>query len=218
VEFRETKPTDFVDFATIEIGGPDPSGGGKFGYDNTCNNSLRRCKDTDNLFLGDYLGGINAASANEFETPYGGVFIESFDYFSKILTPSNQDASDSFDDILKPFMPALGGDPVRGTEWPDGPRSEQIAQAIHMVGSVIGNTIAHEVGHSLGLAFFVLDRCTNPDNCAPGPLHNTVDRENAMMDSGGDRPFEERAELDGLGPARFVEQNRNYLLDILPVP
>jgi hypothetical protein len=218
VEFRETKPTDFVDFATIEIGGPDPSGGGKFGYDNTCNNSLRRCKDTDNLFLGDYLGGINAASANEFETPYGGVFIESFDYFSKILTPSNQDASDSFDDTLKPFMPTLGGDPVRGTEWPDGPRSEQIAQAIHMIGSVIGNTIAHEIGHSLGLAFFVLDRCTNPDNCEPGPFHNTVDRENAMMDSGGDRPFEERAELDGLGPARFVEQNRKYLVEILPAP
>lgn len=218
VEFREQKPTDFVDFATIEIGGPDPSGGGKFGYDNTCNNTLRRCKDTDNLFLSDYLGGINAASANEFETPYGGVFIESFDYFSKTLNPSNEDASDTFDNTLKPFMPLLGGDPVRGTEWPDGPRSQQIADAIHMVGSVIGNTISHEIGHSLGLAFFVLDRCVSSTGCEPGPFHNTVDRENAMMDSGGDRPFEERAEMNGLGPARFVEQNRNYLLEILPAP
>lgn len=218
VEFRETKPLDFVDYATIEIGGPDPSGGGKFGYDNTCNNVLRRCKDTDNLFLSDYLGGINAASANEFETPYGGVFIESFDYFSKTLNPSNEDASNTFDETLKPFMPALGGTPVKGTEWPDGPRSEAIANAIHMVGSVIGNTISHEIGHSLGLAFFVLDRCNSPTGCEPGPFHNTVDRENAMMDSGGDRPFEERAEMNGQGPARFVEQNRNYLLEVLPDP
>ncbi len=36
------------------------------------------------------------------------------------------------------------------------------------------------------------------------------------MDPGSERPFEERAELNGKGPARFNDQNREYLLEILP--
>lgn len=212
VEFREQAPTDFIDFATIEVGGPDPSGEKKFGYDNTCNDQLRRCKDTDNLFLADYLGGVNRNSQDEFNTPFGGVFIESFDYFSRTLNPSAPDSSEDFDRVLKPFMPALDGEPVRGTEWPDGPRSEAIAQAIHMVGSVIGNTISHEIGHSLGLSFYETDRIR------PGEaFHNRIPCPNCMMDAGSDRPFEERAELNGAGPAAFNERNLNYLLEILSI-
>lgn len=211
VTFQEDVPTEFIDFATIEIGGPDPSGGDKFGYDNTCNPETETCKDTDNLFLADYLGGVNANSAEEFNTPYGGIFIESFDYFSPTLNPGVPDTSPEFDRIIGAFMPALGGEPVRGTEWPGGARDEQIAEAIKMVGSVIGNTISHEIGHSLGLAFYPADRIR------PGEaFHNRIPGDNYIMDPGGARPFEERAEL-GLGPAAFNERNREYLLEILPI-
>lgn len=212
VEFRETLPTDFIDFATIEIGGPDPTGGGKFGYDNTCNPETQTCKDTDNLYLADYLGGVNRSSAEEFNTPFGGIFIESFDFFSPTLNPGVADTSEEFDRVLSPFMPALEGTVVRGTEWPDGPRADEIAQAIHMVGSVIGNTISHEIGHSLGLSFYPSDRIR------PGSaFHNRISGDNQIMDPGSARPFEERAEL-GLGPAVFNDRNREYLLEILPIP
>lgn len=212
VEFRDQPVTDFVEFATIEVGGPDPSGGNKFGYDNTCNVQSQRCKDTFNLYLGDYLGGINAASASEFNTPFGGVFIESFDYFSPSLNPSNEDASPEFDEIMGPFMPALDGKPVRGTEWPGGDRDDEIRAAIKMVGSVIGNTISHEIGHSLGLAFFEADRFRPGEN-----FHNTLGTDGAIMDSGGERPFVERAEI-GVEPAKFNSRNLGYLLEILPKP
>ncbi len=213
VEFTEDAPTQFIDFATIEIGGPDPSGENKFGYDNTCNVVTQRCKDTDNLFLADYLGGVNRNSQDEFSTPYGGVFIESFDYFSKTLNPGVIDASEDFDRVLGPFMPALGGSPVRGTEWPNGERSAQIQEAIHMIGSVVGNTISHEIGHSLGLSFFDQDRIV-----PRGEFHNRTPCDGCLMDSGGDRPFVERGELNGTQPPFFNPKNQEYLLEILPLP
>jgi len=213
VEFVDEPPTDFIDYATIEVGGPDPTGGNKFGYDNTCNVQADRCKDTDNLYLSDYLGGINANSASTFNTPFGGVFIESFDFFSPTLNPDSPAGSSEFDAIMSPFMPGLGGSPVKGTEWPDGPRHDAIALAIHMVGSVIGNTCSHEVGHSLGLSFFPEDRI-HPTNA----FHNKIPCENCMMDPGSERPFEERAEIDGKGPATFNDRNTAYLKEILPLP
>lgn len=214
VEFVDSPPQDFLEFATIEIGGPDPTGGGKFGYDNTCNVQSQKCKDTSNLFLGDYLGGINVASADEFNTPFGGVFIESFDFFSKELNPDNNDASEEFDRVFGPFMPSLGGSPVRGTEYVEGgERTAAIDEAIWVFGSVIGNTCTHEVGHSLGLAFFPQDLIR------PGEaFHNKIPGELFIMDPGSERPFVERGEVGGLGPARFNDRNMDYLLDILPKP
>lgn len=213
VEFMDAPPTDFLEFATIEIGGPDPTGGGKFGYDNTCNVTAQKCKDTSNLFLGDYLGGINVNSADEYNTPFGGVFIESFDFFSPTLNPDNQDASTEFDRVLKPFMPALGGIAVKGTEFPNGKRDEAIREAIDVVGAVIGNTCTHEVGHSLGLAFFPQDLIRPGES-----FHNKIPGELYIMDSGSERPFSERGEIGGIGPARFNDRNMDYLLDILPLP
>lgn len=212
VEFVESPPEDFLEYATIEIGGPDPTGGGKFGYDNTCNVQAEKCKDTNNLFLGDYLGGVNANSADEFNTPFGGVFIESFDYFSPTLNPEGaDDGSPEFDRILGPFMRELGGTPVRGSEYPDGERVAQIEEAVHMVGSVIGNTCTHEVGHSLGLAFFPQDLIR------PGEaFHNKIPCEDCIMDPGSERPFVERGEINGVGPAVFNDRNLGYLQDILP--
>jgi len=63
--------------------------------------------------------------------------------------------------------------------------------------------VSHEVGHSLGLA--------DPYG---QEFHNSGDEENRLMDS--DRPFAERAELDGLGPSRFCDEEYAYLRAILP--
>ncbi len=215
VVFVDRPPTDFIDFATVEIGGPDPTGGNKFGYDNTCNSTEQKCKDTRNLFLADYLGGVNSNSADQFNTPYGGIFIESFDFFSPTLNPESSDTSPAFDRIMSPFMPDLGGTPVKGTEYPNGERDAEINEAIHLVGSVIGNTCTHEVGHSLGLAFFAQDLLQSRPS---EEFHNTIPGDNYIMDRGADRPFEERGEIEGKGPARFNDRNLEYLKDFLPVP
>jgi hypothetical protein len=207
VEFREQEPEDFIDFAVVELGGPDPSGRNAFGYDNTFNGVA---KDTKNLFLADYLGGVNAQSEEEFNNAYGGIFIESFSFFSPTLNPDNQYASPEFDRIMKPFMPGLDGEPIKGTEWPGGPRSDQIGEAIRMVGSVIGNTASHELGHSLGLTYFPEDD-VEPTN----RFHNQITGP-YMMDPGSERPFDERAEINGQGPARFNERNYDYLRRYLP--
>lgn len=206
VEFRAKKPTDFADFATLELGGPDPTGGGHFGYDNSFNEVA---KDTGNLHLDDYLGGINARSDREFNAPYGGIFIAEFSFFSKKLNPNNPHASKQFDRILSPFMPKLGGKPIRANEWPGGPRSDKIRRAVQMVGNVIGNTVTHELGHSLGMTY------VPSDDSKPGPpFHNQVPGP-FIMDAGSERPFAERAELNGQ-PPRFNKRNKQYLERILP--
>lgn len=207
IEFREKKPTDFLDYAVLELGGPDPSGHNAFGYDNTFNGVA---KDTGNLFLNDYLGGLNAQSGQQFNNPYGGIFLESFAFFSLELNPDNLHASAEFDRIMRPFMPALGGTAVRGTEWPDGSRYDEIAAAIKMVGNVLGNTVSHELGHSMGVTFVPEDE-VEPTNI----FHNT-EYGSYIMDPGAQRPFEERAELDGHQPAVFNALNYNYLRKYLP--
>ena len=73
------------------------------------------------------------------------------------------------------------------------------------MGSLIGTTIAHEVGHSLGLA--------NPYGSG---FHASGDRPDRLMDPGGARPFRERAELMGQGPGRFCPDEQAYLRAILP--
>ena len=65
--------------------------------------------------------------------------------------------------------------------------------------------MTHEAGHSLGLA--------NPYGDG---FHDAGDLANRLMESGGDRPFEERAELGGWGPGRFCDTEYVYLQTILP--
>ncbi len=209
VEVRDEVPDDFIDYATVELGGPDPTGTRSFGYDNSFNGVA---KDTGNLYLADYLGGVNADAAEEFNNPYGGIFIASFTFFSPTLSPDNPYASEKFDEILEPFMPELGGTPVRGTEWPEGPRTEAIERAVRMVGSVIGNTVTHEVGHSLGMTFIEGD-FTRPQDVFHNPIAGPF-----IMDAGADRPFEERAELSGAERPTFNPQNKSYLDQVLPKP
>ncbi len=207
IEFTDIRPENFAEYSIIEIGGPDPNGAGLLGLDNTAG------KDTGNLRLDDVIGGQNADSGELGFFAFGGVFIESFVLFSASLSPPNELTSPNFDAIFAPFMPALGGTPVQAGEIDGGPRQAQIEAAILAIGNLIGNTISHEIGHSLGLAFFEEDFEVRSQQ-----FHNEFDEPNAMMDSGQDRPFEERAEIQGQGPAVFNPKNRAYLELILPMP
>lgn len=208
IRFVEEKPENFVDFTTVELGGPDPADGYSFGYDNTYNDQP---KDTGNLYIDNYLGGINWRAGQEWANPFGGIFVESFAFFSPTLHPENPFSSDHFDRVFGPFMPELNGRRVRATEWPGGERRAQIEEAIRVFGNVVGNTLSHEVGHVLGLAHF-------PDDWnAPGHIYHNLEASGCIMDAGSDRPFEQRAEI-GQGPAVFNERNRTYLEQILPRP
>ncbi|HET6611883.1 MAG TPA: hypothetical protein VFG83_07850, partial [Kofleriaceae bacterium] len=100
-----------------------------------------------------------------------------------------------------------GGVPVldSGDGCPAGDRPAQLGCAIWVLGSLIGTTASHELGHSLGLA--------NPYG---DTFHNAGDGKNRLMDAGNARPFAERAELFGEGPGRFCDTAYAYLRDILP--
>jgi len=117
-----------------------------------------------------------------------------------------------FDDVFGPFMPSLGGSAVQGDEYPGGPRAEDISRAIHAMGSMIGNTVSHEFGHTLGLAYGWGPEDLFHNLIEPGQSHD-----NQIMDAGRYRPFDERAELNGKGPAVWTEENYEYLLEILPM-
>jgi hypothetical protein len=216
VDFRETPPTDFALYSRVDISGPDPNQQGLFGYDNTPG------KDRDNLRLFDRIGGVNASTQEDGSAGYGGVFIESLFAFSRHpkghARPIGDD-DDLFDRIFDPFRPDAGGRAVTSVDFGDGgipvlsgsggcpaqDRRQAAACAVWTLGSLIGTTTSHEIGHSLGLA--------NPDSDG---FHNFGDEPNRLMDSGGNRPFRERAELDGQGPGRFCDLEYEYLRRILP--
>jgi hypothetical protein len=215
VEFRVDKPEDYRLYSTVEITGADPNGIGLIGYDNTPG------KDDGNQRLYDQIGGVHAQTQEDGFPGYGGVFLQSFFAFSKHPprgVQPNPGSSVLFDQVFDPFRPERGGRPVEiaettalrqlsnGAECPAaGNRTRAIECAIFVLGNLIGGTMAHEVAHSLGLA-------------DPGgdQFHNQRDRPNHLMDSGFDRPFVERAQLEGKGPEFFCVENYAYLAEILP--
>ncbi len=212
IEFRTAAPTDFALFSLVEIHGPDPNGMGLFGYDNTPG------KDNGNQRLYDRLGGVNAATQQDGFPGYGGVFIESLMGFSQhpAAGESLPGADPVFDQIFDPFRPdrgdvivgadLAGGAPtIDGSACPASSRRDRIACAVWTMGGLIGTTLAHEIGHSLGLA--------NPGGDG---FHNAGDEVNRLMDTGGDRPFLERGILQGQGPAVFCDGEYDYLRQILP--
>ncbi len=210
VEFRTELPEEFALYSVVEVSGKDPNEQGLFGYDNTAG------KDTNNQRLNDRIGGVNAATQEQGYPGYGGVFIESFFEFAG----GGEIADPFFDFIFDPIRPDRGfavtqDDLDRGIpELSDGrgcvqtglERPMQIACAIWVMGNLVGSTLAHEVGHSLGLA--------NPFE--PMAFHNSGDKPRRLMDSGGARPFYERADLDGLGGALFCDMEYEYLREIMP--
>lgn len=212
IEFREEPVEDFALYAHVELHGPDPNGMGLFGYDNSPG------KDTNNTRLYDRLGGVNASTQQDGFPGYGGVFIESLMSFSlhPALGESIPGADAAFDDTFDPVRPdrgtiVTGADlsgglpPVTGSDCPGSDRPTRIACAVRVMGSLIGTTLAHEIGHSLGLA--------NPFGEG---FHNNGDQPQRIMDGGSDRPFLERAELGGQGAAMFCDEEYSYLRMILP--
>jgi hypothetical protein len=220
LEFREDPPTDFEHWTTVELTGEDPNEVDLFGLDNTDG------KDLGNLRLNDYVGGTNAAQGAIGAFAFGGVFISSFLRFSpNVCRAAREDGttyfrgcngastfglrSARFDDALGPFAPLLGGTEARVDEWSAGGRAEQVREAVRVIGNLAGNTLTHELGHSLGLAV---------ENGVGDEFHNAGDLPGLIMNPGGARAFEERAELDGVGPAVWADGDRAYLLEILGDP
>lgn len=191
LQVQEQTPVDFLEYSTVEIGGPDPNAQSLFGLDNTTG------LDTCNARLDDNLAGQNADSNGAF----GGVFVESFLQLSPRVG-DNPLANPLFDEIFDPVI----NQPVESGEYPGGARDLEIERAIRTLGNLVGNTITHEIGHSLGL--------TRLPGC--GQYHNPPgDRQ--IMDCGADRPFEERAEIVEGEHAVWIDANRMYLEQILPL-
>ncbi|MEM6995183.1 MAG: hypothetical protein AAF721_32020 [Myxococcota bacterium] len=213
VELRDTLPTDYFHFSRVEVAGPDPNGLGLLGYDNTPG------KDTGNDRLYDRIGGVNALTQQDGFPGYGGIFIESLLGYSSDPAGFAEpiEPNEDFDAIFDPFRPERGGTPVVGADLAaDVPtlssgdscpvatdRRLQLACAVWALGSMVGSTVSHEIGHSLGLA----------DPFGPA-FHNQGDEDNRLMDA--DRPFEERAEIRGKGPSAFCVDEYDYLRLILP--
>lgn len=207
VEVRTEVPTDFSanGYAVVEIGGPDPNGIGLFGYDNSPG------KDIGNLRLFDAIGGANAETQADGFPGFGGVFVESFLYWSSHPDlPGEAPAAippeePLFDEIFEAVrtVPASLAEVQR-----DGAvaRVEVVQRALDALANVIGETAAHEIGHSLGLA----------DPFGPATsFHNRFDDPGCLMDSGGARPFGERAGEPGFGATRFCGDGPDYLDAIL---
>jgi hypothetical protein len=212
VDLRTERPTDFSLYSEVEIGGPDPNGLGLIGYDNTPG------KDVGNLRLHDRIGGVNAQTQADGFPGFGGVFVDSMFIFSEHpgdFAPESPGQDPLFDEVFDPFRPDQDGAPVReeepavapitsGDGCPGDDRDQQVACAIWSLGSLIGTTISHEVGHSLGLA-------------DPGgsEVHIVTDKPGRLMEAGGGRSFTERAELLGDEPGSFCDQEYAYLRVIL---
>ncbi len=214
MDFRSDPVTDFALYENVDLVGVDPNNMGLFGYDNTPG------KDTGNLRLYDQLGGVNAVTQEDGSPGYGGVFLRSLMAFSEhpgdFATATGSDPA--FDQTFDPFRPDQGGNPIDandlggaipvltdGSSCPGTDRATQIACGVFVMGNLVGGTLAHEIGHSLGLA--------NPYSDG---YHDAGDQPNRLMDAGGDRPFLERAELQGQGPGVFCDDEYTYLRQILP--
>lgn len=215
LEVRLEQPDDFALYSVVELSGPDPNGLGLLGYDNTPG------KDVGNLRLHDRIGGVNALTQLDGYPGFGGVFLDSLFAYSahppgRVGDPGLVDPD--FDRLFDPVRPDVPGGqrvsereaqdlaPIEdNTTCPASGRRMQVACAIFALGNLVGTTTSHEIAHSLGLA--------DPDGEA---FHNTGDWDNAIMDAGSQRTFQERAEIEGQGPGRFCRSNYAYLREILP--
>lgn len=197
VEFTDTRPdADWAEYSVLELNGEDPNGAGLFGLDNT------EGKDDGNERLDDVIGGRNAETEETGSYAFGGVFLDSFLALSPSAQPANELADPRFDALFGPFQEQ----PVSVGEYPTGRRAREIGAAIVALGNLVGGTVVHEIGHSLGLAQVPGD---------PAAFHDPGDEPGLIMNPGGARSFAERAELDGLR-AEWSAYDRAYLLEILP--
>ncbi|MFH1130870.1 MAG: hypothetical protein V1754_06005 [Pseudomonadota bacterium] len=214
-EFRNDEPKDFEWYAIVDIAGPDPNRAGLFGYDNTAG------KDIGNMRLYDRVGGVNAITQEDGYAGYGGIFVENFMAFSMHPPPGlwKKLGEPLFDEIFDPFRPDTGQEltsseviaisDLTNTQFcPAKDRLTQAACAIRAMGNMVGHTAAHEFAHSLGLS--------KPCTSSLEQSHLDGDLPNRLMEGGEGRPFAERAELSGQGPAIFCGYEFEYLQMILP--
>jgi len=208
VDVRLQRPEDFSPsgYSTIEIGGTDPNGVGLFGYDNTPG------KDVGNLRLFDAIGGANSATQDDGYPGYGGVFVESFLYWSThpelpgSAPTSAPDPDPLFDLVFDPVRASAATlAEVRGEGSPE--RSAVVIRAINALSGMIGETAAHELGHSFGLA--------DPYGSSR-VFHNDDDGDGCLMDSGSNRPLGERMGLADYAETRLCHDAPTYMDEILP--
>lgn len=207
VDVRLEEPNDFDASATtvVEIGGPDPNGNGLFGYDNSPG------KDVGNVRMFDAIGGTNAQTQADGFPGYGGVFVESLLWWSShpelpgAQPPSSPEPDLLFDEIFDPVRarPASRAEIEGGAS---GSRRAEIQRAIDALAAIVGETTAHELGHSLGMA--------RPYG-APTAFHREDDGDGCVMDRGGDRPLAERAAQPSAARSRFCDDEPAYLRMIL---
>jgi hypothetical protein len=208
VDVRLERPDDFSanGYATIDIGGPDPNGLGLFGYDNTPG------KDVGNLRLFDTIGGANALTLEDGSPGYGGVFVESMLFFSShpdlpagASAAGRPDPDPLFDEI---FDPVRAEPATRAEIMGEGAaaRVASVDRALRALAAMVGETAAHELGHSLGLAQPYGSRTA---------FHSPFDSEGCLMDSGGSRPIGERTAQPGFAETRLCHDEPDYLDEIL---
>jgi hypothetical protein len=209
VEVFEAAPADTMPaaIATLEIGGPDPNGIGLFGYDNTPG------KDVGNLRLSDSIGGSNAEVQEDGAPGYGGVFIESYLWWSSHpgLAMSRPSGAPPVDPLFDEIFDGVRATPATLNEvegMGSFARVASVQRALAALGSVIGETAAHELGHSFGLA--------QPHGTKTA-FHSQFPGDGCLMDGGFDRPFVERANQAGSSPSTFCGQEAEYLSEVLPI-
>lgn len=202
VDVRTARPLDVTasGVTVIEIGGPDPNGRGLFGYDNSPG------KDVGNLRLFDTIGGANAETQSDGYPGYGGVFIDGFLFFSESDAPTDG-AGPEPDPLFDEIFGGVRSAPATLAEVEGrGERAADVERAVQALSNMVGETTAHELGHSFGLA--------DPLGSAT-VFHNRANRPGCLMDSGSSRPFGERAAQAGFEPSHVCGGNADYLDDIL---
>ena len=88
-------------------------------------------------------------------------------------------------------------------------RVAAVQRAVAALGAIIGETAAHELGHSFGLA---------QPHGSKTAFHSASPGEGCLMDGGFDRPLAERAAQPGSSSSALCGDEVEYLRQVLPVP